>query len=622
MLILIIYSALFKALHFWFFIRETLVLEMPFASSLPFIAITMAQLLLAFCGLRLISNNNVRLAAALGSSILLGLFIHSTYMYFRIFAIPLDFSLILFASNIGEVEDSIFALISLKDAYIYSPDLLIIFLLLFKNARERLGKTDQFFLNLPPGYSAAGFFVLLAVWYSSVQPGNSLMEPFQRHGMSAMASYGPVGYAAKELIHGLYETFFPVKIDSTKISEIKTRLALIERPESCSVPFKELKPIDSPDFFIIQVESLMPDFLHQSIDGTPVLPELSRIASNSVFVANFFSHAISTSDSDFSFLTSLLPLENRFVHLSYYSNKFSSLPRELKRYGYHSIYASGAIKNFWNVREFNRLIGFDEQFSREDSKNPQYTGPYISDKNMFDMMLEKIASAPSPLMCMLLTSSSHHPFTLSGIPEVIKSEGQTGQELERRHYANAINYTDSAIGGFLRRLDEMGRLSRSVVIIYGDHPMMLEYQRSALTSQFGKLPMSHKVIKFINSRVPCMIYAPGILKPMIINKLCGQIDLAPTLLSILRKPASSRFLGNSIFSENAGYALHKYWSGRTDHILAWERNYATPGFKHYYDLNSTKPAAADSETLKLNSLLELSEMIIKFDYHEEPDGAR
>jgi phosphoglycerol transferase MdoB-like AlkP superfamily enzyme len=51
-------------------------------------------------------------------------------------------------------------------------------------------------------------------------------------------------------------------------------------------------------------------------------------------------------------------------------------------------------------------------------------------------------------------------------------------------------------------------------------------------------------------KIPLFIYGPGIIKPLIVNKLSSQIDLMPTLFSIMNWSYESKFYGEDILDEN------------------------------------------------------------------------
>ncbi|KAF1079965.1 MAG: hypothetical protein GQF41_3641 [Candidatus Rifleibacterium amylolyticum] len=617
---LIAYSVLLKVFHFWHVIGKDVG-----GSLLPnfqYIVATLALLLMSFLALRTINSNSLRFWLAFTLNLALGLFFHVSYMYYRMFAAPLDYSLLLVVRNATEVGDSALNLFRLSDLFLYSLDILIIISYLHSGTRNRLTLTENFLIKIPAKKVMIALVLLLVSWYGSFYPLKRWTQPFEQRGLYAIASYGPAGYVVSETIREVYRIVSPPEIDDATASQIHQKLLeLAEKRQVLTIPFAKESTARNiyPDVFIIQVETLMKDFLFNDFNGIVVMPVLRDLASKSVFLENFYSHAVSTADSDFSTLTSLLPLKLAIAHMRYAENRFASLPKELNHYGYFNIYGVGGPKHFWNVERFNSNIGFDRVFALEDWGDSQKIGPWTSDEALLSNLLKKTADCPRPLFCMVHLSSAHHPFTLSGLPQTISNKGYEGAELELANHANAINYADQAIGMFIKSLDAMGRLQNSIIVVYGDHPVMLQVQKERLSKKYGKLPGSEDLMRFLNSNVPCMIYAPGLLKPQIITKYCGQIDLAPTILSILGKTQPLRFLGTSVFSEGEGVALHKYECGRNSELIFYQgliSNDDATGFRHVINANTLENATNSHEVSIYYSMFKLSNKIIEYDYHE------
>lgn len=617
---LIAYSVLLKVLHFWHVIGKDVG-----GSLLPnfqYIIATLALLLISFLVLRTIKSNSLRFWLAFAMNLALGLFFHASYMYYRMFAAPLDYSLLMMIRNTTEIGDSVLSLFRAHDLILYFLDLLIVVCHFRTSSRNRLQLTEKFLLDIPAIKVFISIILLFVSWYGSFFPLTRWTQPFDHRGLYAIVSYGPVGYIVSETIREVFRIFWPPQMDKKTATHIHQKLLMLaDQKKALNIPFVDEKTAQNnyPDVFIIQVETLMKDFLFDDFNGNVVMPVLRDLASKSVFLENFYSHAVSTADSEFSTLTSLLPMKIAIAHMRYAENRFASLPKELKRYGYFNIYGVGVPKNFWNSARFNTNVGFDKVLAIEDFKISQKIGPWISDENLLNNMGKIITENSGPLFCMIQLSSSHHPFTLSGLPQTISNKGYEGAELELANHANAINYADQAIGKFIKSLDAMGRLQNSIIVVYGDHPVMLQVQKERLSKKYGKLPGAEDLMRFLNSNVPCMIYAPGLLKPQIITKYCGQIDLAPTILSILGKTQPLRFLGTSVFSENEGVALHKYECGRNTELIFYQgliSNDDATGFRHVINANTLENATNSHEVSSYYSIFQLSNKIIEYDYHE------
>ena len=124
-------------------------------------------------------------------------------------------------------------------------------------------------------------------------------------------------------------------------------------------------------------------------------------------------------------------------------------------------------------------------------------------------------------------SWNHRPYTYP--------EGRItydGNPMSRRA---AVKYTDYAIGQFLREASSRPWFHETVFVIVADH----------CASSAGKtsLPLGCY-------HIPAIIWAPGFIEAGTVDKVCSQIDLMPTLFSLLGFSYDSRFYGQDILEPN------------------------------------------------------------------------
>ncbi|MDQ7861601.1 sulfatase-like hydrolase/transferase [Peribacillus frigoritolerans] len=53
-------------------------------------------------------------------------------------------------------------------------------------------------------------------------------------------------------------------------------------------------------------------------------------------------------------------------------------------------------------------------------------------------------------------------------------------------YFEAIHYTDSAIGDFVKKLKDDGKLKDSVIVIYGDHDGLFLKDKHEVEAYYGR----------------------------------------------------------------------------------------------------------------------------------------
>ncbi|MGK2945860.1 MAG: LTA synthase family protein, partial [Desulfuromonadales bacterium] len=99
--------------------------------------------------------------------------------------------------------------------------------------------------------------------------------------------------------------------------------------------------------------------------------------------------------------------------------------------------------------------------------------------------------------------------------------------------AGAVKYTDHAIGEFLANAEQQPWFNDTLFVIVADH--------QAGSSGKRALPIERY-------HIPLWIYAPQHITPGQIDHVSSQIDLAPTLLSLLNMSYRSIFFGKDILA--------------------------------------------------------------------------
>lgn len=149
----------------------------------------------------------------------------------------------------------------------------------------------------------------------------------------------------------------------------------------------------------------------------------------------------------------------------------------------------------------------------------------VCDQDLFNRTLnecDKSYANGKPFLNHLMTTSNHRPFTYpDGIIDIPSHSGRPG----------AVKYCDFAIGEFIRKASEKPWFKNTLFVIIADH--------CAGSAGRTELP-------FMEYQIPFLIYNPSIVRPQQIDKLCSQIDVAPTLLGIMNWTYDSKFFGKNI----------------------------------------------------------------------------
>jgi phosphoglycerol transferase MdoB-like AlkP superfamily enzyme len=121
-----------------------------------------------------------------------------------------------------------------------------------------------------------------------------------------------------------------------------------------------------------------------------------------------------------------------------------------------------------------------------------------------------------------MTTSNHRPYTFpSGKIDIPSGSGRSG----------AVKYTDYAIHQLIEAAKNKPWFDDTLFVVVADH--------CAGSARKAELPVE-------NYHIPLFIYAPKHVKPRNIDILASQIDVAPTVLGLLKFSYVSEFFGKDI----------------------------------------------------------------------------
>lgn len=402
---------------------------------------------------------------------------------------------------------------------------------------------------------------------------------------------------------------------------------------------------------VIHAESMMSNAMTQSFNGLESTPNLNRLAKEGMFFSNFYSQVSvgTSSDSELTYNTSLMPTKSGTAFVSYSDRKYISTPKLLKDKGYYTFSMHANNADFWNRRAMHQTLGYERFYSKTDYKVTKETtiGLGLSDKEFFAQSIKKLKKIDKDhtnwygLMIML---TNHTPFSETDkygefavdIKETVTNPDGTTEEVvypymegtKLGNYFKSIHYADSALGDLITGLDEEGLLENTVVIIYGDHDARLarkDYNRlynydkendSILDEDDPNYKEYDSYQYEIGRRVPFIIWTKDMKNTKLnqeITNVMGMYDVMPTI-------------GN-MFGFYNKYALgHDIFNIKENNIVVFPNgNWVTN--KMYYNSQkaaylplSEEPISEEeisSNTEYANKLLDVSNDIIVFDLLNE-----
>lgn len=267
-----------------------------------------------------------------------------------------------------------------------------------------------------------------------------------------------------------------------------------------------------PDILIVIMESFASDLLPSMGTQKDVAVCLDSIAQQSILFTRFYANSFRTDRGLVSILSGY-PAQPTMSIMRYPAKtaQLPSLARSLMNAkGYQSVYYYGGDADFANQRSFLVSQGYqkiisDTDFPIEDKLSKWGVPDHlVADRLLAD--LKKEQGVKHPMLRVFQTSSSHEPFDVP-----------YSRLKDKR--LNAFAYTDSVVGSLMRQYSKLPRWKNTLVVLVPDHVgAYKEYLDNFDRSRY---------------QIPLILTGGAIARPMKINLIGSQHDIAATLLGQL-----------------------------------------------------------------------------------------
>lgn len=279
---------------------------------------------------------------------------------------------------------------------------------------------------------------------------------------------------------------------------------------------------------LITLESLSAEYLARFGDRQNLTPNLNRLASQSLFFTNFYATGTRTVRGLEALSLSIPPTPGESIIKRPRNTKLNTLGQIFKSAGYDVRFVYGGYARFDSMGEFFGGNGYQviDRTDIPEARIHHENAWGVADEDLFTQALLESGKSTlhnRPFFTHIMTTSNHRPYTFPN-GRIDLPSGHSGR-------AGAVKYTDWAIGDFIARAGGEPWFRDTVFVIVADH----------CASSAGKtaLPLERY-------RIPLLIYAPGIIPPQEVPDLASQIDVAPTILGLLRMSYNASFFGRDL----------------------------------------------------------------------------
>jgi len=377
-----------------------------------------------------------------------------------------------------------------------------------------------------------GLTLLILPVLSFILIRNTTVEITNNHYNNELAKNGIHSLFAAFLNNDLdYETFYKTQDQKENFNQLHSMLKSENSQYLSNEPFDISRKItylgDEKRYNVvfITVESLSAKFL--GYKGGKDTPYLNALADSALLFTNLYAIGTRTIYGLEAATLGAPPKPGQSVIKRSDNENMFSLGQVFKAHGYHLKYLYGGYGYFDNMNYFFSHNGY-EIVDRNDLAKDEITFANtwgVCDQDIFNRTLkecDKTYAAGQPFLNHVMTTSNHRPFTYpDGVIDIPTHTSRAG----------GVKYCDYSIGEFIKKASMKPWFKNTVFVILADH--------CAGSAGQTELP-------FLEYQIPLIIYNPGLLKPQQIDKLCSQIDVAPTLLGVMNWTYDSKFFGKDI----------------------------------------------------------------------------
>ena len=580
-----------------------------------------------------VKNNRKMIYYVLTSFFMVGICVINSiyYNYYVSFA---SISMLAASAFVADVADAVLEVVVRLCDVLYFWIFIGLYIV-YRKRKEEFSLTKNYFKNML-------VIVLVCIGIGcSLPPYNAFSRLFKLWNRVAVVdTWGPYVYQMDDFIQSLKPTFNNIFGYDNALKEVKD---YYNENKVAQVKNAYTGIFEGKNVIAIHAESLQTFTLNLTFNGVEVTPNLNKLIKEGFYFNNFYAQVGvgTSSDSEFTYASSLLPSNNGTVFVNYFNNKFITIQNLLKNKGYYVFSMHGNVGDFWNRESMYLNMGYDKFYSKNSFLIDEQYGLGLSDESFFRQVVPMIKeineNMDKPYYGTLITLTNHTPWSDTekysnydvSMNVTIDGENINAPYLENiimGKYIKSVNYMDKAIGSFIENMDKEGLLENTVIVIYGDHDAKLGKKQFDYLYNYDPVTGGIRnqddpeYVEFneydyeLIRKVPFIIWSKDMTNGKIIDTPMGMIDVMPTLgnmLNIYNKYA----LGHDVMSikKEDGIVVFKDGSYLTDRVYYSARN------NEVYTISNgiISDDYLDKNSEYASKIIDLSNNIITYDLMKE-----
>lgn len=310
-------------------------------------------------------------------------------------------------------------------------------------------------------------------------------------------------------------------------------------------------------------------------------PTLYKLSNEGFVFNNFYTplHFTSTSNGECQTLLGLYPRNGHPITMTrtgeLKDNMYFTLAQQLKREGYKVMGFHGNGDMYGRLASHTNLGYEFHQFGAglecETSESGKLLWPQ-RDSYVVEASVDDYLYSTTPFHVYYMTISGHMPYSDNRVVAPYRDTVRAlpYSETTQNYIATAME-VDKALEVLIQRLTEAGKLDKTLIVASADHiPYFDVATLEELTGKkFGDSDqverLDESALDFDVYKNTLIMWSPSIKEPIQVDKVCGQVDILPTLSNLLGLEYDSRMLaGGDILSDREGLVIFSSSSWKSD----------------------------------------------------------
>ena len=310
-------------------------------------------------------------------------------------------------------------------------------------------------------------------------------------------------------------------------------------------------------------------------------PTLYKLANEGFVFNNYYTalHYTSTSNGECQTLLGLYPKNGNPITMKRTgvlgTNAYFSLAQQLGREGYQVLGYHGNYDMYGRQASHTNLGYTWKQFGTGLDVDTTSSGEIAwpaRDTQVIENSVDDYINSTEPFHVYYLTISGHMPYANNRIVQpYLEQVRALPYSQTTQNYMATVMEVDRALELLLEKLEEAGKLDKTLIIATGDH---IPYSNAGVLEElsgrtFGSSSdleaLNESAIDFDVYKNTLILWSASMEEPVQVDKPCCQVDILPTVSNLLGLEYDSRMLsGRDILSDSEGLVIFTSRSWRSD----------------------------------------------------------